>query len=181
MAISQYKQILPTIGVPALSDVQTFATSAPPPFGYEVVGQKVASASNDTGGLGKFVLVQGSNVASVGQMVMIHNGSAILAENANSASALPIGIACAVLSATSQYGWVQVEGYVDYARGTNSAIAAGIPIYLCTASSGFAVSSAVTGHRIMGMVAPVSYTSSQSLSMTLQLNRPFIAGASAAL
>jgi hypothetical protein len=165
MAISQYKVISP-VGPVALSD-----TATAPQFqvGLRVDALKFASASNDTGGFGKFVYAQGSNVASAGQFVNLVNGSAVLLASANSSSFAPIGIAAGVLSATNAYGWVQLEGYVDYYRHTNNSGAAQIPIYYGSTAGQVGTVSAV-GSRLHGVYAPVSWTSSQSASVTLYID-----------
>ena len=176
MAVSQYKILGANIGGGAISDIDTVKRF---PLGLEVQVVRVATGASDTvpgfeAGVAKYV--QGSNVASVGQFVHISQGSAVLLANANSASKFPIGIACAALTATSQYGWAMVEGPVDFARGTNSSIAAGAPLYLAAGSAGIAVSVVTSGNQIFGAVAPASYTSSQSNSMTVHLNRPMLIG-----
>jgi hypothetical protein len=178
MALSQYKILGEAIGAQALSDtasVQQF------PIGFEVEAVKIASASNDTGGFARFVYAQGSNVASVGQFVHLQNGSAQILAAANSASKFPVGVACAVLGATSQYGWVQRDGYCDYARGTNSSIAAGVPLYVAAGTAGYLVTNVVVGNMVLGVVAPASYTSSQSQSLTVHLDNPKIVGISGAI
>jgi len=176
MAISQYKLLGDPFGGGAVSDIDTVKRF---PLGIEVQGVRVGTGSADTVPgfeAGVFKYMQGSNVASVGQFVHISQGSAVLLANANSASKFPIGIACAVLSATNQYGWVQVEGVADYGRGTNSSIAAGAPLYLAAGSAGIAVSVVTSGNMIVGAVLPASYTSSQSNAMTVQLFRPHMVG-----
>lgn len=130
---------------------------------------------------GVFEYCRGSNIASKGQFCQINNGSAVLLDAANSASFFPIGVAAGVLSATNVYGWVQREGQCDYARGTNSAIAAGVPLYICAGTTGLLVTNVVAGNHVQGVVAPVSYTSSQSASLTVQLQNPFVVGLSASL
>jgi hypothetical protein len=181
MAISQYKALDPAIGAGALSDIDTVKRF---PLGYEVQAVRVATGSADTvpgWEAGVFKYAQGSNVASVGQFVHLSQGSAVLLAAANSASKFPAGVACAVLGATSQYGWVQVEGPCDYARGTNSSIAAGVPLYIAAGTAGILVTNVVAGNQVLGAVAPASYTSSQSNSLTLQLARPHLVGVSASI
>ncbi len=181
MAISQYKALGPNIGAAAFSDIDTVKRF---PLGFEIQGQRVGTGSAETVPgfeCGVFKYVQGSNVASAGQFVMVSQGSAVLLAAANSASKFPVGVACAALAGTSRYGWVQVEGPVDYARGTNSSIAAGVPLYIAAGSAGYLVTNVVAGNQVFGVVAPASYTSAQSQSLTVQINRPFIVGVSAGL
>jgi ABC-type Fe3+ transport system substrate-binding protein len=145
------------------------------PLGYNARGL------DPTLGEAVFVYAQGNNVASAGALVKIINGSAVMAGTVNSASyGFPLGIACGALSATNLYGWVQVEGLCDFARGTNAAVAAGAPVYL-QAGAGVIASAVVAGNQIVGMAVPVSYTSSQSASMTVQLNFPTQVGLTASL
>ncbi|MEY2667681.1 MAG: hypothetical protein RJA59_319 [Pseudomonadota bacterium] len=165
MAISQYKVINP-VGPVALSDTATVQQF---PLGFKVDAVKIGSASNDSGGYGRFMYAQGSNVASAGQFVNIFNGSAVLLASGNSSSFGPIGVAAGVLSATNAYGWVQMEGYVDYYRHTNVAGAVNIPIYYGSTAGQIGTVS-VTGSRIEGIFVPNSWTSSQSASVTLYLD-----------
>lgn len=181
MAISQYKVIGPEVGGVAVSDVDTFKRF---PLGFEVRGWRQATGSADSAfgaEAGVFKYAQGSNVSSAGQFVMHSAGSAVALAAANSASKFPVGVACAALSATGVYGWVQVEGPCDFARGTNSSIAAGVPLYIAAGTAGYLVTNVVAGNQVLGVVAPVSYTSSQSQSLSVQLNRPFLVGLTASI
>jgi len=181
MALSQYKIIGEGVGGGAVSDIDTVKRF---PLGYEVNGWRVATGSADTVPgfeAGVFKYVQGSNVASAGQFVMLSQGSAVLLAAANSASKFPVGVACAALTATSQYGWAQVEGPVDYARGTNSAIAAGAPLYIAAGTAGYLVTNVVAGNQVVGVIAPNSYTSSQSNALTVLLQRPHLVGLTASI
>lgn len=151
------------------------------------LGKTVFAEDRQTGnssvsrGAGQFVYAQGSNVTALGQFVQLSNGSAVLLASANSGSFFPIGLAAGNISATNVFGWVQVGGIADYARGTNSAVAAGIPLYLC-ATAGLLASVAGAGSRVVGVVAPNSYTSSQSAAFTVQLGPAiFIPGVTAGL
>lgn len=177
--MSKYVVVDPFLGSPtpvsATGTVQLFA------LGLEVRASDAASvkSSANVGG-GKFVYAAGSNVTVLGQWVMLSNSSAVLLASANSASAFPIGVAAGNLSASNVFGWVQVQGIADYVQGTASSIAAGVPLYLC-ATAGVLNSVAGLGSRIQGVVAPVSYTSSQSAAQTVQLFYPFCAGNTAGL
>lgn len=166
MAISQYKVVGDAIGAIGLSETQTTQAW---PLGYQVQGVKQASGTADKAGWGRFVYVQGSDVSSAGRFVHLHNGSAVLLAAAASASAMQVGVACAALSATSLYGWAQVEGYCDFALGTNSSCGAGIPLYIAAGTAGVALSNAVAGNRIQGVVLGASYTSAD-VSMKVYLN-----------
>jgi hypothetical protein len=139
------------------------------PLGYQ------AKAVDNAIGAGEFVYAQGSNVASIGQFVQVQNNSAVLLGTVNSASHFPVGVAAGLLSATNAYGWVQVQGVCDYARGTNSSIGVGADLYIAAGTAGYLVTNVVTGNRVAGVVAPVSYTSSQSQALTVQLFEPYIA------
>src|ERR1700742_2259736 len=140
--MSKYMIIDPFIGNP--SPASATATSQQFALGLIARGEdKLTGASSLYRGAGEFVYAQGSNVASVGQFVMLSNNSAVLLASANSASAFPI--------------------------------AAGVPLYLA-ATAGYVNSVAGAGSRVQGVVAPVSYTSSQSASLTVQLFRAFGAG-----
>jgi hypothetical protein len=154
------------------------------PLGYTALGidRGNSTGSAASAGVGEFVYCRGSNAASAGAFVHIQNASALLLAAANSVSNFPIGVACAVLTATSHYGWVQVAGRVDYARGTNTANTAGIPRYICAGTPGIVVSDVVAGNRIQGLCVPANQTSTAAVSASgvYDLNRPFVAGLTAA-
>ena len=149
------------------------------PIGFRALGYDTSL------GVGEFIYCQQSNVVSRGQFVRIHNGSAVLLAAAHSASANQVGVIAAAFtgsSDTAMYGWVQVKGRADYARGTNSSIAAGVPLYICAGSVGYVLPDSVAGNRVQGLVCPVSYTSSQSASLTVDMNGAcFVNGATAVL
>lgn len=177
--MSKFMVVDPFIGNP--TPVSATATSAQFPIGLIARAEdKLTGASSLYRGCGEFIYAQGSNVTVIGQFVMVSNGSAVLLASANSGSAFPIGVAAGNLSASNVFGWVQVQGICDYAQGTNSSIAAGAPLYYA-ATAGIVNSVSALGSRIQGVVAPNSYTSSQSASLTVQLFRPFNAGLTALL
>jgi len=159
-------------------------TSPVVPLGLEVDAIDRAASSAGGGAAGRFVFCRGSNMASAGQFVHIINGSAVLLAAANSVSAYPIGVGAAALTATNVYGWVQVQGRVDYARGTNTAPASALPVYICAGTAGYVLTNVVAGNRIQGCVGVPGQTNtvaSSAGSYQYDLNRPFIAGLSAAL
>lgn len=177
--MSKFMVVDPFIGNP--TPVSNTASVAQFPIGLIARAEdKLTGKSSLYVGAGEFIYCQGSNVASAGQFVMVSNGSAVLLNSANSASAFPIGVAAGVLGASSVFGWVQIQGVCDYAQGSASSIAAGVPLYLA-GTAGYVNSVAGLGSRVQGVVAPNSYTSSQSASLTVQLFRPFVAGNTAAL
>jgi len=165
----------PIIGAPG--PVSVTGTAQLLPLGYEARGQDAATGSANLGA-GVFVYCRGSNVASAGQAVHIVNNSAVLLASANSASFYPIGFAAGVLSATNAYGWVQVVGILDNAKVSNSDGAAGVRIALGSTAGQIGTVTAL-GSRIHGIIAPVSWTSTQSASVTLQIHRPFVIGITA--
>lgn len=165
--MSNYVIADPFIGAP--TPVSQTDSTQRWPINLEVRAIDVGSGTAQVGG-GVFRYCQGSDVGTSGLVVYISNGSAVKLGALNQ---MPVGIAAGVLDATSKYGWVQVQGVCDYMRGTNVSIGTGIPLFIGTAA-GFVVSGSVQGSRILGMVAPASYTSSQSLSMTVHLDRPFV-------
>jgi len=182
MAISQYKLMGPNVGGIAVSDIDTVKRF---PLGLEISGCRMGTAAADLTAFGQecgvFKYVQGSNIGSAGQFAMISAGSAVLLAAAASAAKWPIGVACAALTATSQFGWVQVEGPCDFARGTNSSIAAAVPLYIAAGTAGLLVTNVVNGNQVLGVMAPVSYTSSQSSALSVNLARPFLVGLSASI
>lgn len=181
--MSDFKIADPRIGVPQpVSATSTYATNELPfPLGMSARGIDQGSGTAAPLGAGVFVYARGSNVASRGQFVHLQGNSAVLLAAANSASKFPVGVAAGVLSATNVYGWVQVQGLCDYARGTNSSIAAGIPLYIAAGTAGYLLTNNVAGNMVLGVVAPNSYTSSQSQSLTVQLNYPRVVGLTASI
>ena len=168
--MSAYKFIDPVIGKDtpyATGTVQNW------PLGQTAVAKDASL------GFGEFVYLQGSTNAS-GALVQIQGGTGVVMSAALSASAFPLGVAGGAVSGTNVYFWAQVRGVCDFARGTNSAVAAGVPLYL-HAGAGVIASAVAAGNRIQGAFAPVSYTSSQSNSMTVQLQYPTVAGLTASL
>lgn len=165
--MANYKFIDQKYGNDTPTATATFATSAAV-FPRWAFGQ-TAAATDPTLGYAEFVYAQGSDVGTSGLVVQLISNSAV-----KLAAGGPhlVGVAQGVLSATNQAGWVQVRGLCDNARGTNVSLPANAPLFVGTAG-GFLVSGSVANSRIMGLVAPASYTSSQSLSMSLQLNYPF--------
>jgi hypothetical protein len=177
--MSKFAIIDPVIGAP--SPVSATATTQQWQLGYTAQGFDVATVASSLNlGCAGFVYAVGSNVASLGQFVMLSNSSAVLLASANSASFFPIGVAAGNLSASNVFGWVQTAGLCDYARGTNSSIGAGVPLYMA-GTSGILISTPAAGSRVFGVVAPVSYTSSQSSALTVQLYGPFVPGTTAGL
>jgi hypothetical protein len=151
--------------------------------GLEVDAIDRAASTAGGGAYGRFVYARGSNMASGGQFVHLINGSAVLLASANSASAYAIGCAPAALTATNVYGWVQVVGRVDYARGTNTAPTSAVPYYFA-ATAGMVLTNAGAGSRIQGIFGVPGQTNtavSSAGSYQYDLNRPFCAGLTAAL
>lgn len=180
--MATFKIVDPIIGAP-LPVTQT-STSQLFPLGVQVKAQDQGTGSAALGA-GVFQYCVGSStasaVSSIGQFVQIKGNTAGVLLEANSASKFPVGLAAGNLSNTNVYGWVQVQGMADYARGTNSSIAAGAPLYCHSDYPGILVTNVSAGHQVYGAVLPVSYTSSQSASLTVQLNYPGILGLSASL
>jgi len=166
----------PSVGAPSPISVSDSVQRWP--LGAIANGVDVNTGTTNIGG-GQFIYCQGSNVASSGQWVQIQNNSAVLLTN-NISQKFPVGVVGALLSATNCYGWVQVQGLCDYARGTNSSIAAGVALYGGSVN-GYVNSASVDGGFILGAICPVSYTSSQSNNMTVQLHYPVVHGSSAAV
>ena len=173
--MSNYVVADPFVGAP--TPVSGTDTVQRWPLGLEVRAVDAGSASVQLGGA-VFVYCQGSNVASGGQFVHIINNSAVLLASGNSASFYPIGVAAGAMTATNVYGWVQVQGLCDYGRVSNSDGAAGVRLALASTAGQIGTVTAL-GSRIQGIIAPVSWTSTQSASITVQLNRPFVIGVTA--
>ena len=182
--MSKFIMVEPQAGAPgAMSDTGTDQLWE---LGYIARAEdKSSGGTSGYCGAGEFMYMAGSNVTAIGQFVQVKESpggnTALLLAAANSASKFPVGVAAGNLSATSVFGWVQIEGLCDYARGTNSSIAAGQPLYICAGTAGLLVTNVVNGNQVVGVVAPVSYTSSQSAALTVQLARPFVLGLTASV
>lgn len=180
--MASYQFVDPFIGpspVP-VSGTYTFATSASVnptwPFGLEV------RATDPTYGGGVFVHVQGATAGapqSAGQLCLIQGNSVLLAGTANQGSNFPLGVVAGAISASNVAGWVQVQGYVDNARISNHAVAVGASAYVASTTGLIATTQGAVGARIIGVNFPVSVTSSQSVSVTAYLNRPYVNGVTA--
>ena len=152
------------------------------PLGYIARGIDYNSATGNTGstncGAGMFVYCAGSNVSSSGQWCSIVNGTAVIATGARPG---PVGVAAADgLTATSVYGWVQVQGKLDYGKGTNTAISTNQALYLGSIV-GVAHSASVDGGFIAGAVCATSYATTNSNSAHYFLQFPAVLGSSAAM
>jgi hypothetical protein len=173
--MSDYKIADPFIGAP--SPVSLADTVQKWPVGLEVRAVDMATASNQLGGA-VFVYCQGSNVSSAGQWVNIVNGSAVLMAAANSGSGYPVGVAAGTLSATSNYGWVQIAGVCDYAKGTsgatNLALTAGSGAFIVAGTAGFIQGVSIAGNRILGVNILSSRASDATTPVYASLNRPFV-------
>jgi hypothetical protein len=80
------------------------------------------------------------------------------------------------------YGWVQVQGIVTNAKGTNADVAAGVPMYL-HAGAGQIASAVVAGNQIQGVFMYKSCGSALASvgSLSCQIEYPQIMGLSASL
>ena len=165
----------PFIGAP--SPVSLTASTQLFPLGLIARGQDIQTASTNCGG-GQFIYVAGSNVSSAGQWCSIVNGSAVIATGARPG---PVGVACADgLTATSVFGWVQVQGKLDYGKGTNSTISTNQALYLGSIV-GVAHSASVDGGFIAGAVCASNYSTASSNSAWYALQFPSVLGSSAAI
>lgn len=148
----------------------------------DVVDRSAATSGGGAGGKAVFVRGATASTAAAGNFVHIQNGSAFQLAAANSASALQIGVVPVALSATNVYGWAQIQGRVDYAAHTNTGVTAGVPQYICAGTAGIILSNAVAGNRIQGVYVPYNQTNTATnVSYVYDLNRPFVAGLTAAL
>jgi len=170
-----FKIVEPTVG----DLVPVTATGTVPlyPLGYIARAADLQTGTTNVGA-GQFMYMKGNNVTAIGQMVALSNGSAVLAGTVNSLSLNNVGFAAGNLSATSVYGWVQVQGFCDYALGTNQSIEAGKPLFVVAGTAGLIGSAGVQGLRVVGAVASNSFTSSQT-SVSLYLNFPYLIGSAA--
>jgi len=165
----------PFIGVP--SPVSVTNNTQQWPLGFMARGVDIQTASTNCGG-GQFVYVAGSNVSSAGQWCSIVNGSAVIATAPRPG---PVAVACADgLTATSVFGWVQVQGKLDYGKGTNSVISTNQALYLGSII-GVAHSASVDGGFVAGAVCASAYSTASSNSAWYNLQFPSVLGSSAAM
>lgn len=139
----------------------------------------IAGALDPTLGYAEFVYAQGAaaSAPTAGDWVLMSGFSAGQAVSGNTASQGFVGVAPAALSATNVFGWVQVMGVCDYAKGTNASIAAGVPLFVGTGAGRANSTASAAGFRIDGAWNNVvSYTSSQSNSLTAMLYYPVFNG-----
>lgn len=170
--MSTYKIVDQAVGAP--SPVTQVDATQRFPLGF------IARAADNSLGAAQFVYLQGSNVASVGQLVAISGNQAVLAGTVNSTAAGPVAVAAGVMSATNLYGWAQVQGICDFVKFTNSSVAAGAPVYMAAGTAGVVVTNVVAGNGIKGIVPTVSYTSSQTYG-TAHLMYPQVIGLTASI
>jgi hypothetical protein len=168
-----YNVIDPILGAPA--PVTLTGTVKLLPIGYIARAADMATGTLNRGGA-QFMYLQGSNVASLGQVVAISGSSAVLVAAANVASYNFVGVAAGNLSATNVYGWVQVQGLCDYGvTGTFSVSVAGQPVFLDTDTPGAVLTAASVSHAILGMRMASSYSSNTAVQ-SYNLNFPCIYG-----
>jgi len=175
--MSNYVIVNPGIGgAPPVTQTDTYARF---PLGITMLGSDLGVSTNVSGsagtstaqqlGYGQFVYVQGSNISASGLVAMIvpqslpNSGGVYQAQACTAAtnSMWPVGVAAAVLNATTQFGWVQVAGICDFVRFTNSSIAAGINLYQGATAGILHSASGGDGSWYRGIVPVQSYTSSQ--------------------
>jgi hypothetical protein len=136
-----------------------------------------AAAYDSALGYARFVYVCGSNVSTAGALVCYPGFTAKAMSAGLSASRQPLGVAGAVLTATSHYGWVQVDGKATNCFGTNNAHAAGVPLFV-NATAGQIATSTSLGNHIVGMYQYVSAASVKIVgsSLSVQMHNPQILG-----
>jgi hypothetical protein len=168
--MSDYVIVSPFVSPGPVTETHTAPKAA---IGLEVDAVDRAPGTDNVGAA-RFVYARGSNVASAGQFCHRVNGSAVLLASANSASAYPIGVAAGALSATNVYGWVAVQGRVDFARGTNTAPTSAVPMYF-GGTAGNVQTNVTTGLLIQGLMGVPGQTNTASASAGFykyDLNRP---------
>jgi len=136
------------------------------------------AAAHDTAlGFARFVYVCGSDVGTVGALVAYPGYTAIAMSAALSESRMPLGVAAAILTATSHYGWVQFDGKATNCFGTNSGHTIGAYLYP-NATAGQICSNTSAGNKIHGMYQYTSVASSSvaNSSLSVQMHNPLILG-----
>jgi hypothetical protein len=177
--MSDYKIVEPQMGAP--SPTSLTATTQQWPLGYIAKGEDFATGSARVGdGLFQYVVGDTAGPAlSRGQAVLMRGNSALLAGTVNRLSNLPLGIAAGPVSASNVYGWVQVQGFCDYARGTNANTSVGATAFVGSTTGQLASTQGAVGARIWGLHFPIQVTADNSLSVTCYLNFPHMGPSSA--
>ena len=185
--MSDYKIVEPALGNPSPCSVT--ATVQAWPLGFIAKAADFASGLGGTAftsvtrcGDGLFQYVVGDTAGpalSRGQAVLMRGNSALLAGTVNRLSNLPLGIAAGPISASNVYGWVQVQGFCDYARGTNANTSVGATAFVGSTTGQLASTQGAVGARIWGLHFPIQVTADNSLSVTCYLNFPHMGPSSA--
>ena len=185
--MSDYKIVEPQMGAPSPCSVT--ATVQAWPLGFIAKAADFASGLGGTAftsvtrcGDGLFQYVVGDTAGpalSRGQAVLMRGNSALLAGTVNRLSNLPLGIAAGPISASNVYGWVQVQGFCDYARGTNANTSVGATAFVGSTTGQLASTQGAVGARIWGLHFPIQVTADNSLSVTCYLNFPHMGPSSA--
>lgn len=133
----------------------------------------IAGAVDASQGYAEFMYVQGASASTptAGDMVILSQYSAGQAGTGRTGSQGMCGVVPAALSATNVFGWVQVMGFCDYAKGSNTSFAAGLPVVMGSTLGQVLKSSATndTGNRVDGayFLANSATTASNSVSVFL--------------
>ena len=177
--MSDYKIVEPQIGAP--SPASATATVQQWPLGYVARGEDFATGSARLGdGLFQYCIgASAGQPQSRGQLVQIRGYSAALAGTVNRLSNFPLGLAAGPISGSNVYGWVQVRGLADYAKASNHDIAVGASAFVGSTTGMIATTQGATGAAIYGIAFPISATSTQSQSITIDLNFPTMGPSSA--
>jgi len=177
--MSDYKIVEPQMGAPSPCSIT--ATVQGWPLGFVAKGEDFATGSARVGdGLFQYVVGDTAGPAlSRGQAVLMRGNSALLAGTVNRLSNLPLGIAAGPISASNVYGWVQVQGFCDYARGTNANTSVGATAFVGSTTGQLASTQGAVGARVWGLHFPVQVTADNSLSVSCYLNFPHMGPSSA--
>ena len=177
--MSDYKIVEPQMGAPSPCSIT--ATVQGWPLGFVAKGEDFATGSSRVGdGLFQYVVGDTAGPAlSRGQAVLMRGNSALLAGTVNRLSNLPLGIAAGPISASNVYGWVQVQGFCDYARGTNANTSVGATAFVGSTTGQLASTQGAVGARVWGLHFPVQVTADNSLSVSCYLNFPHMGPSSA--
>lgn len=141
------------------------------------------SVNSAWNGAGIFQYVKGFSVSqpqSQGQLVALVAGSAALAQSGNTGTLYqgPYGIAAGAISASTVYGWVQVQGYCDYARGhTAGDFALGAKVHIGTTAGALQSTAGATGYLVQNInFASAGSSVGNSTNQTVFLQFPFFYG-----
>lgn len=157
----------PVVGHPAdihTSQLNPLRTEAD---GYDVNGLRA-----------RYIYLQGCASLAAGMWVAYDEDGLTTILDSDTAASLvsQVAVACAVVDATTKYGWFQIVG--NALASVGSVTADNGKLY-ASADAGYAEDAAVTGNQIHGAFARAATTTAKVALSEVQIDRPYIGVADA--